>query len=169
MTAFSRTETISRIRAQLRPLPIWVFLAITAGCLLLEENYPFTHNPMYSALSAELRYYYVTDQEGNIVPFRQAFGYSLIDLMRKIKDRRIKLMKEAGVPKKHEEDILRFERKALPEVLDWYFRNGRARGEFAGKPLPYRSITVVKILASRAGKTETVIGSAAIPRPGEEG
>ena len=165
MSATSKTATIRWKWAQLGPLPIWVFLALTLGCLVLEENYPFTHNPMYSALSSKLRYYYVTDQDGEVVPFRQAFGYSLIDLMRKIKDRRIKLMKAAGVPKDDENDVLRFEQQALPKVMDWYFENRRAKGEFVGKPLPYQSLTVVKILSTREGRTEAALGSIEVPRP----
>ena len=162
----SLTAILVRAWGVVRPLPIRVFLIITATCILLEENYPFTHNPMYSALSARLRYYYVTDQNDDLVPFRQAFGYSLVNLMKKIKNRRAEAMQEAGVPKDNEDDILSFDRKVLPSVMEWYFMNRRAKGEFKGRPLPYQSITVIKILATREGRQETVVGSIAIPQTG---
>ena len=152
--------------ARLKPLPIWVFLGITACCLIFKENYPFTHNPMYANLPDRVRYYRVMDQDGENVPFREAFGYSLIDLMRKIKDKRKKLMGAAGIPADKEEDVLRFEKEALEPVMAWYFKNRRAKGDFVGKPLPYESVTVIKILSTREGKEETELGTVEINKEG---
>ena len=150
---------------RLKPLPIWVFLGITIVCLIVRENYPFTHNPMYANLPPRVRYYYVVDENGDNVPFSKAFGYSLIDLMRKIKDKRKLFAKEAGSKDDSEETVLKFEKQAVDPVMAWYFKNRRAKDEFKGKPIPYETLTVIKIFSTREGKTETEIGTVQVPEP----
>ena len=148
---------------RLKLLPIWVFLGITLMCIWVKENYPFTHNPMYANLPPRVRYYYVVDENGDNVPFRKAFGYSLIDLMRKIKDRRKDLAEERGVDSNIEAEVLKLEMEALEPTMQWYFDNRRAKDEFKGKPIPYETLTVIKIFSTREGKTETELGTVTVP------
>ncbi|MEZ5299513.1 MAG: hypothetical protein R3F11_02420 [Verrucomicrobiales bacterium] len=154
------------LRKWIKGKPVWVFAGITLGCLVFKDNYPFTHNPMYANLPPRVRYYYVVDENGANVPFRDAFGYSLIDLMRKIKDRRKSLAREDDADGVDEAEVLAYEKEALEPVMAWYFDNRRARGEFKGKPIPYQTLTVIKVLSTREGKKETPLGT--VPVPGEE-
>jgi hypothetical protein len=62
---------ISRLRASLQTVwrflkrsPIGVMMLYMIICLQVQENYPFSHYPMYSNPSPERPYYMVTDEEG---------------------------------------------------------------------------------------------------------
>lgn len=43
-------------------------LVLTLLCLVLRENYPFSHFPMYSSFSKKTYYLYLTDVDGNEIP-----------------------------------------------------------------------------------------------------
>jgi hypothetical protein len=60
-------------------------LVITLLCLVLRENYPFSHFPMFSSFSSRTYYIYLADAQGTALKGRE-FGLSNSDL-KKIFDR----------------------------------------------------------------------------------
>lgn len=59
----------ARILRQL--LPLSAGIAIAALCLLLKENFPFTHYPMYSDFSDQTYYVWVADRDGHALPIQK--------------------------------------------------------------------------------------------------
>jgi hypothetical protein len=54
--------------------PLTTLAIFVAGSLLLKENYPFSHFPMYSSPTAPRAYYMVTDREGQPLPIATLTG-----------------------------------------------------------------------------------------------
>lgn len=60
----------------LRQVP---FLSVILLALLLQgmkEFYPFSHYPMFSVLTPDVEFYYLTDSQGKLVPQKTYFGFS---------------------------------------------------------------------------------------------
>ena len=79
-------------QALLRALRDWLrrtrckyLLVLTLLCLVLRENYPFSHFPMFSSFSSRSYYIYLADAEGRALKTRE-FGLSNSTL-KKIFDR----------------------------------------------------------------------------------
>ncbi len=53
--------------------PLAVFIAVS---LILKENYPLSHYPMYSGIVKKTHYFYVADGDDNPIPTRENFGKS---------------------------------------------------------------------------------------------
>lgn len=62
-----------------------IAFAVVAISLVVEESYPFSHNPMYSKFSRDSHYYYVTDERDEPIIFRDQFGTSAIKIKKLIK------------------------------------------------------------------------------------
>lgn len=58
----------------LKRTPLVVMVVYCVISLVLEENYPFTHYPMYSNPSAERSYYLVSDGDGKPLPVAELTG-----------------------------------------------------------------------------------------------
>ncbi len=58
----------------LRNTPITILALYCAVSLLLEENYPFSHYPMYSNPGADRSYYIVADAAGQPIPIADLTG-----------------------------------------------------------------------------------------------
>jgi hypothetical protein len=48
--------------------------------LLIRENYPFSHNPMYSKFDPYTYFLHVTNENDKVLFFREEFGFSAIRL-----------------------------------------------------------------------------------------
>lgn len=79
-------------KSSLRAVQAWLgrtrckyLLVITLLCLVLRENYPFSHFPMFSSFSSRSYYIYLTDGMGGALKTRE-FGLSN-STMKKIFDR----------------------------------------------------------------------------------
>jgi hypothetical protein len=48
--------------------PLTALAIFVVTCLIIKENFPFSHFPMYARPSAERGYFVVTDGEGNPIP-----------------------------------------------------------------------------------------------------
>ena len=49
-------------------IPVPAFILTTILCLVIRENYPFSHFPMYSRMAGNTFYVYVTDQNDEPIP-----------------------------------------------------------------------------------------------------
>lgn len=68
-----------RTRATLRH-PLFPLAALVVFCLIVEETYPFSDFPMYSSLSPDTHYFYVTDEDDQALPVKGIFGISASEL-----------------------------------------------------------------------------------------
>ena len=57
--------------------PISGGILITLLCLVLKENFPFTHYPMYSNFEDQTYYVWLGDAEGNPIPVQTTTGLRL--------------------------------------------------------------------------------------------
>jgi hypothetical protein len=73
------------VRAWLARTRCKYLLVITLLCLVLRENYPFSHFPMFSSFSSRTYYIYLADAQGTALKTRE-FGLSNSG-MKKIFDR----------------------------------------------------------------------------------
>ncbi len=67
---------IGRLRTwltQTRSLPLFL---ITAACLLVQEQFPFSNFPMYSSFSSHTFYVYLADESGRPIPSQTTTGMS---------------------------------------------------------------------------------------------
>jgi hypothetical protein len=54
-------------------IPLKFLAIVTILNLLLKENYPFSHYPMYSKFNNESRYIFITDENENPLPIKNIF------------------------------------------------------------------------------------------------
>ncbi len=91
--------------APLLRFPLWVFFIVGALCLVLKENYPFSHFPMYDQFPDHTFYVYIADAKGEPLPFRNFTGYGVSKLKKqydpeigevrkKLKKRKVELTAE---------------------------------------------------------------------------
>jgi len=52
---------------------LWVLVPLL---LIVRENYPFSHFPMYSGMAPGAHYYYLADEQGEALPVKKLFGLS---------------------------------------------------------------------------------------------
>ena len=69
-------------------LPYKPMLAITAACLLIGEQYPFSDFPMYSSFSDSTYYVYLADGSGQPLSTYGAIGVSTATLKKKYESER---------------------------------------------------------------------------------
>jgi hypothetical protein len=55
-------------------LPIKLLFILTVLNLVVRENYPFSHYPMYATFSKYSNFVYITDQEDKPIPMLKVFG-----------------------------------------------------------------------------------------------
>ncbi len=69
-----RTSPLRTILKWVCSTPITILALYCVVSLLLEENYPFSHYPMYSNPGADRSYYIVADSEGQPIPIVDLTG-----------------------------------------------------------------------------------------------
>ena len=77
----------------LKAIPVPAFILTTILCLALRENYPFSHFPMYSRMSGNTFYVYVTDQNDEPVPIHTLTSIRT-GRLKKIYNSRLYLMRD---------------------------------------------------------------------------
>ena len=92
-----RKTPIRALRRWLAPLA--AFFGIVIGCLALEEEYPFSHFPMYSKFPPHSYYVYIADGEGEPLPL-QSMTHIVTSRLKKPFDRMLRdVSKEVGTKK----------------------------------------------------------------------
>ncbi|MFT4548035.1 MAG: hypothetical protein ACI8XO_000037 [Verrucomicrobiales bacterium] len=109
--------------------PISVAIGVTIVCLVVKENFPFSHYPMYSNFEDQTYYVWLADREGEPIP-AQTLTYHRLGKIKKIYndgllDVREKVGREAG--KKPRKRDLTLEQRRAPgdETLRWIYDNSR--------------------------------------------
>ncbi len=79
--------------------PLAAFFGVVLGCLALEEEYPFSHFPMYSRFPSQSYYLYIADGAGEPLPL-QKMTHIVTSRLKKPFDRMLRdVAKEVGTRK----------------------------------------------------------------------
>ncbi|MEO8440004.1 MAG: hypothetical protein ABI540_07250 [Spartobacteria bacterium] len=132
-----------KIASVLSPLQAWLrrsrckwMLVMTALCLILRENYPFSNFPMYSSFNNRTYFLYLTDAEGEAIQTRQ-FGLSSSGL-KKIFDRYRR--RELDRFKRSGSERVRLAEEAAGESLVRYLE-----GLSAGRPVAHKLVAGLRV------------------------
>jgi hypothetical protein len=134
---------LETIFEKLSPVAVWarsfgLMLASVAVALIVRENYPFSHNPMYSKLTPKTYYLHAVDENNDVLLFREQFGFSAIRLKKVFNTKFQKL-------KKGEET------KQLSEMEQWglageetLWQYHRQKEPAAENPVRYQRLKLVR-------------------------
>jgi hypothetical protein len=120
--------------ALLRQLaPISVAIALTITCLVVKENFPFTHYPMYSNFEDQTYYVWLADGQGEPIP-AQKLTYNRLGRIKKIYNTGLQeVREEAGeqTGKKPRKRDLTLQQRRPPgdETLRWIYTNSRPEAQ----------------------------------------
>lgn len=116
------------MRAFLRQLaPISGGIALTVLCLVLKENFPFTHYPMYSNFEDQTYYVWLADGEGEPIPV-QKVTYMRLGKIKKVYNSgllavREEIGKQTG-SKPRKRNLTQAQRRGPgDETLRWIYAN----------------------------------------------
>lgn len=101
-------------RSIYRIIPLKVMLVLVIWCSVVQENYPFSHFPMYSKFLPSTYYVYLADKNGDSIPMLSLTGM-LTSLLKKIH--------------KHEERL--HKKKIDKRISDFTWEDRREPGEAA--------------------------------------
>ena len=121
-------ERLLRLWAGLRCGPL---LAIAAACLILEEQYPFSHFPMYSSFSPSTFYVYLADGSGQPLASFATVGQSTATLK---KIYRAGLQRQARRQTTSVGKLSEADRRAVAERMLARFREKAAAGTIRALP-----------------------------------
>ncbi|NNE91969.1 MAG: hypothetical protein HKN23_10010 [Verrucomicrobiales bacterium] len=114
--------------------PLFVMWAFVAFSLLVKENYPFSHFPMYSHVAPETHYFYLTDGEGNNLGTKTNFGMAASNLKKKYHSYLTALAeqreKEAGHRIKASELPASDQETCGQKLFDYILERGEHRGKW---------------------------------------
>ena len=127
-------------------LPFAPLLLLTAACLLIEEQYPFSHFPMYSRFSAGTYYVYLGDGAGRPLPSYTTVGVSTATL-KKMYDK--ELGREAKRLRTRRTALMIDSKRVIAERLLAGFKRSEAAGAIGPLPTPLRIYEVQVRLVGR--------------------
>ena len=116
----------------IRRIPLKLCLLVTVVCLVVKEEFPFSHFPMYESFSDYSFTVYIADRDGEPIPV-QSLTSQKTSKLKKIFNKEQKLVRKelegAGV----EIDGYRFmtagqRRPAGEETLRWLYENSKESG-----------------------------------------
>lgn len=134
---------LARLHHFLRPSLPWLkrfglMLIAVVISLLIRENYPFSHNPMYSKFDPYTYFLHVTDENDKVLFFRDEFGFSAIRLKKVFSTNFKKVRKDPATANLTREEHWRL---AGESTLQQYHRQRRPRIE---NPTPYETLKLVR-------------------------
>ena len=138
------------VRRGLLPLVV-----ITAACLVIEEQYPFSHFPMYSSFSSKTDYVYLADGADRPLPSFLTIGLSTATLKKMFQSEvRIERRRRPKTPEAVAES-----RRAAANTLLSRFRAADAAGTIADLPEVLRLYEVeIRLADSQITKEATLVG-----------
>ena len=104
-------------------------IGLTIVCLVVKENFPFTHYPMYSNFEDQTYYVWLGDKDGNPIP-AQKVTYNRLGRIKKIynsglQEVRDQLGKETGKKPRKRDLTLDQRRPPGDQALRWIYANSR--------------------------------------------
>ncbi len=131
-TPISRPRALARrwlLPVLLMIAPLWPGLLITAVSLRVEEQYPFSHFPMYHNFSDLTYYVYVADGDGEPIAV-QSLTYNRTTRLRKIYDDELEPIR-LELRKRRAELTPEERRPAGEHTLHWLVENSPRHGQRA--------------------------------------
>ena len=129
------------------------FLAISAACLLVREQYPFSHFPMYSSFSPGTDYVYIADGAGKALPSFRTLGISTATLKKMLQTEvRLERLRRPGRGRPSTES-----KRVAAERLLARFRRADAAGRIGDLPQVLRLYEVRIRLKGRELMKETTL------------
>ena len=115
-----------------------LMLAAVVIALLIRENYPFSHNPMYSKFDPYTYFLHVTDENDKVLFFREEFGFSAIRLKKVFSKIFKEVRKDPTTANLSREEHWRI---AGERTLEQYHRQRRPR---TAQPTSYSILKLVR-------------------------
>jgi len=121
------------ILRQIAPLSGGILIALL--CLLLKENFPFTHYPMYSNFEDQTYYVWLSDGEGEPIPIQNTTGLRLGRIKKIYNTGLLEARELAGAKfgkKPRKRDLSPAQRRApAEETLRWIYDSANPRAKAA--------------------------------------
>lgn len=118
---------------------VWIgkipFLSVILLAILLQimrENYPFSHLPMYSGLTKDVDYYFITDAKGEPMPQGIYFGFSTSKTKKMFNTRLRKISKGGNTDSASEAQIAEAGKETLEYMMAHIREDRRAQVEKSG-------------------------------------
>ena len=109
--------------------PISVAIGLTITCLVVKENYPFTHYPMYSNFDDQTYYVWLADRDGEPIPVQKLTYHRLGKIKKIYNDDLQEVREEIGKKrgkKPRKRDLTLEQRRGPGEgTLRWIYHNSR--------------------------------------------
>ena len=121
------------------------FLSVILLAILLQimrENYPFSHLPMYSGLTEDVDYYFVTDSKGKPLPHGHYFGFSTSKTKKMFNTRLRKISKGGNTDSATPAQIEEAGKETLAYLMAHINEDRRAQVEKSG--LQLQRVTVAR-------------------------
>lgn len=96
----------------------WFFLVMSALCLIIKEQFPFSNFPMYSALPDSTNCLQMVDADDHIIPIWPVFGGS-ISVLKKQLNHELTMLREKGAFKKKDDMPEELLNSVGKKVLTW--------------------------------------------------
>lgn len=136
MTVSGFPQRFARLRQWLRRYRLMLFAVVIS--LLIRENYPFSHNPMYSRFDPYTYFLHVTDENDNVLFFREEFGFSAIRLKKVFATNFKKVRKDPATAGLSREEHWRIAGERTLQQYD------RQRSPNTDTPARYRTLKLVR-------------------------
>ena len=130
------------------------FILLTAACLLIEEEYPFSNFPMYSSFSRETDYVFLATETDQPLPSAPTIGVGTATLKKMFKSELRIARRERG----KSADVTESKRVAAERLLA-RFRAADQAGAIGDLPPVVRLYEVqIRLADSRIAKETTLVG-----------
>lgn len=140
---------LSNWRSWLGKIPAPAMLIVTVLCLGLQENFPFSHFPMYSRMDDNTNYIYISDNQDRPLPIATLTSHRTGKLKKiyqsHLNDERDAIRKRGGKFTGFSEMTLEERRPAGERTLAWIYENTGPMGQRrlkAARPLRFHEVEV---------------------------
>jgi hypothetical protein len=113
--------------------PISVAIGLTVACLIVKENFPFTHYPMYSNFEDQTYYVWLANHEDQAIPV-QKVTYNRLGRIKKIYNTGLQAVRDevgaATGEKPRKRDLSSAQRRGPGDTtLRWIYENSRPEAQ----------------------------------------
>jgi len=140
---------LSNWRSWLRRIPVPGVILTTVLCLAWQENFPFSHFPMYSRMDDNTNYIYITDSQDRPLPIATLTSHRTGKLKKiyqsHLNDARDEIRARGGKFTGFSQMTLEERRPAGEKTLAWIYENTGPMGQrnlAAVRPLRFHQVEV---------------------------
>lgn len=115
--------TRAKLLSFLQRMPLKTCILVIALCLILKENYPFSHFPMYSSFSDQTFFVYISDANDKPIPI-EVLTAIRTGRLKKVYDTQLRAVSKKLGKRKRELTVEERHDIGL-ETLRWFFSSSR--------------------------------------------